>query len=274
MQDITNLKISDIDQTLYPISDPLLEKYKSDWLAGDKKLVKHDDFVDQATGWFLSTKINDITGLEKFPCVDIIMGCTHFIESTASKNKWNIQILSNEYAYYGLMGKQPTEIGNLTPGVPLMVSLPNWHHGHRPDWQDILSECEQKGIDVHIDCAWLTVAKGFKFNFDHPNIKSVAMSLSKYNMTWNRVGLRWTRQRPMDSCTVISAQKKYNELTTAYGSYFMDKVDRDHAWNTYGSLNKKICDHLQVQQTMFAYIVKDNVGKCLSIGKILGKVTQ
>tara|TARA_B100000683_G_scaffold103224_1_gene101895 strand:+ start:2486 stop:3310 length:825 start_codon:yes stop_codon:yes gene_type:complete len=274
MLDIDKIKLQDLDETLFPINDPVLKKYKQDWLSGEKKLVAHNDFIDQASAWFLGTKINELQGLNKFTCVDIIMGCTHFIESTASKHKWNIQILPKEYAYYGLMGKQPTEPGNLKPGVPLMVSMPNWYYGDRPDWEKILSECEQKNIDIHIDCAWLTVAKDFKFDFDHPNIKSIAMSLSKYNMTWNRVGLRWTRQRPMDSCTIISSQKKYNELTTAYGSYFMDKVHRDHGWNMYGVLNKKICNYLQVNQTMFSYLVKDNSGKCLSIGKILGNVTQ
>jgi hypothetical protein len=206
--------------------------------------------------------------------VDIIMGCTHFIESFVSKNKWNVQILEKEYAYYSLMGFQPTEVGKLAPGVPLIISLPNFFYGDRPDWEDVLKECEQKDIDIHVDCAWVTASKGFNFNFDHPNIKSFAMSMSKYNFIWNRIGLRWSRQRTMDSCSIISAQKKYNELTTACGSYMMDNIPRDYGWEKYGDTVDKICKKLDLSPTMYFYVVKDKNNNLYSVGNILGKIKQ
>ena len=72
------------------------------------------------------------------------MGCTHYIESLVSKHSWNIQILPKDYAYYQVMGKQPTNPGELTPNIPLIVSLPNWYYGDRPDWESVLKECEEK----------------------------------------------------------------------------------------------------------------------------------
>jgi hypothetical protein len=272
MLDIDNLKLQDLDKVLHPVQDDLLSSLKQAWYDEPQKPIAHNDFVDKASNWFKSTKINDLHGWDKFRSVDIIMGCTHFIESLASKHKWNIQILQNEYAYYTVMGKQHTEVGQLDPGKPLIVSLPNYHHGDRPDWENVLKECEQKDIDIHVDCAWVTAAKGFKFNFDHPNIKSFAMSMSKYNFTWNRIGLRWSRQRTMDSCSLISAQRKYNELTTACGSFMMDNIPRDYGWQKYGDLINKICDKLNLKPTMFFYVLKDNNGNLYSIGNVLGKI--
>ena len=274
MLDINNLQFSDLDQTLYPVYDEHLSALKKAWYHDPQQSIGHGEFVDKASAWFKSTKINDLQGWEKFSCVDIIMGCTHFIESLASKNKWNIQILEKEYAYYTVMGKRHTEPGKLIPGVPLIVSLPNYFYGNRPEWQAVLKECEQKNIDIHLDCAWVTAAKGFNFDFDHPNIKSFAMSMSKYNFTWNRIGLRWSRQRTMDSCSLISAQKKYNELTTACGSFMMDNIPRDYGWEKYGDTVEKICKKLDLSPTMFFYVVKDKDNKLYSVGNILGKIKQ
>tara|TARA_B110000858_G_C17667057_1_gene410079 strand:+ start:24 stop:848 length:825 start_codon:yes stop_codon:yes gene_type:complete len=274
MLDMDNLKLSDLDKTLIAVEDNHLQGLKGAWYNEPQKPTGHDEFINKATEWFSSTKINDLQGWDKFPCVDIIMGCTHFIESLASKNKWNIQILEREYAYYSLMGKRPTKQGQLKPGVPLIVSLPNYYYGDRPEWQSVLAECEQKNIDIHVDCAWITAARGFNFNFDHPNIKSFAMSMSKYNFSWNRVGIRWSRQRTMDSCTLISTQRKYNELTISCGSYMMDNVPRDYGWKNYSGTVEKICQKLDLRPTMFFYVVKDKDNNLYSIGKVLGKIKQ
>mgnify|MGYP001365530325 CR=1 FL=1 len=165
MLDIDNLTIQDLDKTLFPLQDDYLVNLKQEWYDNPQKSISHDNFIAKASEWFLSTKINDLKGFEHFPCVDIIMGCTHFIESLASKNKWNIQVLDRDYAYYRVMGKQPTKPGELVPGVPLIVSLPNYYYGYRPEWQNVLHECEQKKIDIHVDCAWMVAAKGFEFDF-------------------------------------------------------------------------------------------------------------
>ena len=272
MLDIHNLQFSDLDRkNLHPVNDEYLQQLRKRFYEEPQSDISHNKFVDKATKWFLSTKINTIKGMEKFPCVDVIMGCTHFIESFVSKNKWNVQILEREYAYYGLMGKSPTEVGKLEAGVPLIVSLPNYYYGSRPEWKQVLKECENKNIDIHIDCAWLTAAKGFTLDFDHPNIKSFAMSMSKYNMSWNRIGLRWSKQRTMDSCTLISTQKKYNELTTACGSFMMDNLPRDYGWEKYSSAVDMICKKFDLEPTMCFYLVKDKHGDIYSIGKVLSE---
>ena len=109
MLDINNLQLSDLDSILRPLEDKHLSDLKDAWYKEPQQPIKHNDFVDKASTWFRSTKINDLQGWDKFPCIDVIMGCTHFIESNASKNNWNIQILQKEYAYYTVMGKKHTK---------------------------------------------------------------------------------------------------------------------------------------------------------------------
>ena len=48
------------------------------------------------------------------------------------------------------MGKKARQVGQLEPGRPLIVSLPNFYYGDRPDWQEVLKECEQKDIAANV----------------------------------------------------------------------------------------------------------------------------
>lgn len=253
---------------LLPLIDDKISNLKQRYFNEPQKVPSREEFIAQATDWFLSTKINKLSGIKKFPHTDIIIGCTQFIENICLKNKWNIQVLPEDYAYYSVMGKQSTNVGDLEPNKPLIVSIPNWKYGHRPQWNVILKECEQKNIDIHIDCAWLTVARDIELNFDHPNIKSIGMSISKYIGSWNRIGLRWSKQKTLDSVTMYNAQKKYNDALISCGSFIMDNVERDYGWNTYGEKYQTVCKEHNLEQTNFIYVAKQN-GAPVSVSNLL-----
>lgn len=244
---------------LVPITDNFLIDLKNNWYTNPQKKYSNLDFTKIAVNWFQGTKKNDITGWNKFPYVDVIMGCTQFIESIVIKYGWDgFQILKNEYAYYSLMGKFGVDPGSLEPNKPLIVSLPNWNYTDiRPEWDDILKECEEKNIDIHIDFAWITVARDINFNLDHPNIQSFAMSMSKYNLQWNRIGLRWTRQRSMDSITIFNHY--YGDVNSGVmncGAYFMNNVPRDYGWDAYGEKYYNVCTEHNLVPTKIIHIAK------------------
>lgn len=248
-----------LNEKLIPIVDVWMYELKQKWYSGYQKQVELNQFVLQSDAWFKSSKLNTIDGWNQFPCMDVIMGCTHFIESFIIKYGWdNFQILTDEYGYYGMMGKVGTEPGNLRPGVPLILSLPNWRYGDlRPEWPDILKECEAKNIDIHIDFAWMTVSRDIHIDVGHPCIKSFAMSLSKYNMQWNRVGLRWTKQRTMDSITMFNHY--YGDVNSgimACGAYIMENLPRDYIWNYYGKKYDNICESHGLIKTKFTHVAK------------------
>ena len=267
--------ITDLNKRVVPISDNFLLGLKEKWFNDSHKVVNYQNFIPIADQWFKSSKLININGWDKFPCVDVIMGCTHFIESLIIRNSFSgMQILKEEYGYFGLQGKHGVDPDGLIPNLPLYISLPNWKYCDiRPEWPDVLKIAEQKNIDIHIDFAWITTARDINIDLDHPNIKSFAMSLSKYGLQWNRIGLRWSKQRTMDSITMYNRfYGDVNSALTSCGAFMINNIPRDYGWNTYGQTYYQVCKSLNVMPTKMIHVVKefgsDNI---LGVADILRK---
>jgi hypothetical protein len=262
---------------LLQLNDAFLKNIKHSWFSKSHDFITTHEFIPLAETWFKSTRHNNLHGWNDFPCVDVILGCTHFIESLVLKYGWDgFQILPEEYAYYGLMGKYGSELGNLEPLKPLLISLPNWRYADlRPEWPDLLNECELKNIDIHIDFAWITVARGIDIDLSHPCIKSFAMSLSKYHMEWNRIGLRWSRQRTMDSVTIFNRfHREVNSSLTSCGAYIMNNLPRDYGWDVYGKAHHETCEKLNLLPTKLIHVAtKPDLSDVVGIGEILSNLT-
>jgi hypothetical protein len=244
---------------LTTIEDDFLRNLKNNWFEQKQKLVTNAEFIPVADEWFKSTKINDIQGWDKFPFKDVIMGCTHYIESFFIKYGINgFQILDTEYAYYRLMGKHGVALGELEANKPLVVSFPNFKYiDDRPGWEDLFNECQEKNIDIHLDMAWITTARDISIDLNHPNIQSFAMSLSKYSLHWNRVGLRWTKQRGMDSITIFNHYYgDINSGITSCGNYMINNIPRDYGWETYGDKHYKFCQDHGLLSTKMVHVAK------------------
>lgn len=257
---------------LFLLNDDYLQKIQYNWFNGSHHVVTKEQYIAEAVEWYRSSHRNDIQGWNSFPYVDVALGCTHFIESLLLKHR-NLQVLTNDYSYYGLIGMPGTiDPEQLIPNSPLIISLPNWHHADlRPNWPDILKICEKKSIDIHIDMAWIIAAKDISIDLSHPCIKSFAMSLSKYSMQWNRIGLRWTRQRTIDSITMFNHyQGAANASQISCGSYIMQNIDIDYGWNTYENKYYKICTQHNLSPSKIFYVAHDTRQNCpMSIASIL-----
>lgn len=246
-----------LNDRLIPIVDSYMISLKEKWYNESQKQTSQSNFIKLADDWFKSSCFIDLLGWSNFPCIDVIMGCTHFIESFVLRHGWDgFQILPNEYGYYGMMGKYGKEPGNLQPNLPLLISLPNWKFADMyPGLDKILNECTTKNIDVHIDFAWLTVARDIAFDLNHPAIKSFAMSLSKYGMQWNRIGLRWSKQRTMDSITIFNHYYgDVNNGIISCGAYMMNNLDRDYIWKKYSIKYDKLCQDYSLIPTKLAHV--------------------
>jgi hypothetical protein len=243
-------------EKLHQINDPYLQSLRYNWYHNSQQPVEKSQFEQAASDWFLSSKINNLNGTDQFAYIDTILGCTHYIDSLLIKHGRNIQVLPGDYRYYSYMGIPHTEPGNLVPGVPLVVSLPNWFYTDiRPDWFQVLLECESKNIDIHIDMAWMPVCRDINLNLDHPCIKSFAMSLSKYSMEWNRIGLRWSRSRTMDSITVFNHyQGDVNQSVISCGYYIVNNLARDYAWDTYRSKHFSVCQEHNLEPSRAIHV--------------------
>ena len=265
---------NNLTKVLIPLHDDFLDSVKDKWLAEPQKYVPNKDCIPMLDDWFCSTKVNNLQGLRNFPYKDITMGNTHFIESFVGKFGFDgFQVLDKEYAYYSFMGKWGVEAGNLEKNKPLIITIPHFTWGGiRPEWNDILDECEEKNIDIHMDMAWLTLSKGIDIDFEHPSIASVGMSISKYSMQWNRVGLRWCKQRTMDSITMFNHyyQPHTNGNLSSCGAHAIDNIPRDYGWNTYEKKYYEICKVVDVTPTNLIHVVhKGDDNKSVGVSNLL-----
>lgn len=266
----------DLSTNFVPFQDKVIKSLEKHWYQKPNQSTNSERFIQKADAWFKSTMLNSLSGWDQFDNIDYTLGCAHFIDSTAAKYGWNIQVLPFEYATYKLMGIQQTEIGNLIPEVPLFITIPNWHYGGlRSEWNSVLEECTQKNIPVHIDFAWFITAKNINIDLDHDCIKSFAMSFSKYGMTWNRCGLRWSKQRSLDSITIENHYYQ-NSNTNILGAaeYFINRLPMDYLWSNYGDLNNHVCNTLDLTPTNIFHVATDNqTGNKVGIGKIMSDLS-
>ena len=86
--------------------------------------------------------------------------------------KGPVQVLKEDYRYHQRLGYATfVETKNLLPSIPLIIAMPFPQIGApHPNMEEILLECLEKDIPVHIDGAWITCCKNVVFNFDHPAI--------------------------------------------------------------------------------------------------------
>ena len=97
------------------------------------------------------------------------------------------------------------------------------------------------------------------------------MSMSKYNMQWNRIGLRWSKQRTMDSITIFNFYYgEVNNNIISCGAYMLDNIPRDYVWDTYGKKYNSLCENHNLIKTKLLHVVQtpdDNYPK--GIGHLL-----
>jgi hypothetical protein len=248
-----------------PLSDQKIEKLIHDVLNGnlDKDISDaiYINFKKEMTNWLLSSKLNTIRGLENFNRVDIINGCTQFIDTLYMQH--SIQIIEGDYKYHQRLNHDIcfSNPGSLIPNVPLIIAAPFPSIGNiHPHTIDIFNEAFEKNISVHIDGAWLTCSRNINFNVDHPAIKSVAISLSKgLGLGWNRIGLRWTKNLVSDAITLQNDFKMNLRAPVIIGLHFLRNLNPDHLWNTHDKNYEKICNDFGLTPTNSIHIALQNL---------------
>ena len=242
-----------------PLSDNLIEQLIQDVLSGtmnkDITDTVYTNFKEEATRWILSSKLNGLTGLENFKRVDIINGCTQYIDDLYMKGP--VQTVRGDYRYHERLGLgYIRDVGSLIPDVPLILAMPFPQIGapHK-DIEEILDEATAKRISVHIDGAWVSCCRDLHFNFDHASIQSVGISLSKgCGLGWNRIGLRWTRQFKQDSVTIMNDFRMNNRALVMIGLHFIRNLPVDYLWNKHGDRYYKVCKDFGLTPTKSIYL--------------------
>jgi len=245
-----------------PLVDNYIESLIQDVLSGrlDRDISDqvYTNFKTEMTGWLLRSKLNTIQGLDTFDRVDIVNGCTQFIDTAYMNGP--VQVLAGDYRYHARLGNWYTHPGFLSEEKQLVIAWPFPSTGAtHPQMKEILDEARDKGISVHVDGAWLTCCRGIDFDLSHPAIKSVAVSLSKgLGLGWNRIGLRWTKSKDADAVTIQNDFNMNLRAPAMIGLHFLRNLEPDYLWNTYGDIYYKICHDFVLTPTRSIYLALKN----------------
>ena len=242
-----------------PLSDSKIEQLIQDVLSGkldsDITDTVYTNFKKETANWLFNSKLNQLTGFDQFNRVDIINGCTQFIDDLYMQGP--VQVLRNDYRYHERLGlAYVKDVGSLIPDIPLIVAMPFPSIGApHQDMEEILYECKIKNIAVHIDGAWISCCRDITFDFNHMVIRSVGISLSKgLGLGWNRIGLRWTRQPKADSVTIMNDFHMNNRALAMIGLHFIRNLESDYLWNTHGERYYKVCKDFNLAPTKSIYL--------------------
>jgi hypothetical protein len=247
-----------------PLADLYLEQLQQDILAGrlnpDISDQVYTDFKCEMTNWLFRGQLNTLSGFDVFDRVDIINGCTQFIDSIYMKGP--VQVLKGDYRYHHRL--DPSMVysvpGYLRPGLPLIIAMPFPSTGDvHVDMKDILDEAQDKGISVNVDGAWLTCCRGIDFDISHPSIRSVGISLSKgLGLGWNRIGLRWTKDTNSDAVTIMNDFRMNLRAPVMIGLHYLRNVGPDYLWNTHSNHYNKVCQDFNLTPTNSVYLALRN----------------
>ena len=242
-----------------PLSDTKIEQLIQDVLSGklDSDITDsvYTNFKNETTDYISNSKLNRLTGFDQFKRVDIINGCTQFIDNLYMQGP--VQVLRGDYRYHERLGlAYVKDVGSLIPDIPLIIAMPFPSIGApHQDMEEILHECKIKNIAVHIDGAWISCCRDIAFDFNHVAIRSVGISLSKgLGLGWNRIGLRWTRQPKADSVTIMNDFRMNNRALAMIGLHFIRNLEPDYLWNTHGERYYKVCKDFNLTTTKSIYL--------------------
>ena len=213
------------------------------------------DFLDLGQTWMLGTRLNTLSRMERFSRVDIINGCTQYIDSLYMQGK--VQTLSDDYRYHQRLGFGYSVVkGDIIPRVPLIISMPFPASGSvHVEMNAVMDEAYDKSVPVHIDGAWITCCKDIDFDFGHPAIHSVGISLSKgLGLGWNRIGIRWSLADRIDAVTLMNDFHMNNRALAMIGLHFMKTFPVDYLWNTHGKRYEKVCEDFGLEKTKAVHL--------------------
>lgn len=219
-------------------------------------------FISEADRYFQATHLNTIAGLDAFAVREAIIGCNHAIDSLIMQHGIDgLQIFEHDYKYYQRLDPviNYAKPGQLASRKPILMAMPSpGYLGPHPDQLAILDEALEKNCEVHMDCAWLGAARGIAFDFSHPAITSVFMSLSKsMDLWWNRIGVRYTKIQ--DDTNPITIYNKHGMIPSGLlktGLRYIRCVQPDHVWTHFNDRYMAMCKHLYLRPTAIIHVAQ------------------
>jgi len=204
------------DPELIEARDTIISSWSSVSVSHEK--IKQDYFSEYKE--WVNTSQN-LIGFDQFSNPCFTQGTTEsFAQFYLRFKNRRLRLARGEYFYHQMMYKLRftnqfawLEDEPLKSGDVLLISAPFSETGNIPDKLDEwLEQCDNLGIPVMLDLAYINLGTKFEIDLSHPCIEYVVTSLSKYfPLELHRIGIRWQRTKHEDQIYVIN-EYDYNYI--------------------------------------------------------------
>ena len=228
------------------------------------------EFKNKFDHWLKNHQYSTFTGLENFARKDVINGCTQFIDDLYQRCG-KLQIFENDYKYHWRLNPDIvyTNVESLDSNQELLISMPFPYFGDvHPQMTEILDTCKNLNIPVHIDGAWISCIRDIEFDFSHPAIQTVGISLSKGGLGGNRIGVRYSKNKPKGSVTIMNDFNMNSQALVSMGINFIEEIGPEYFWKKYETRYYKVCKDFNLTPTKAIHLAKKD-GKPVGVRPLL-----
>ena len=229
-----------------------------DFLSQVRDATIVNTFLNNYCEWLKGSKLNNLTGFDKFPYARYANGTTEVFD------KWYIRFRSRRlrifrgeymyhYATYRNLDLPLTwlEDAPLDVNDHVIISLPfadsgNIHH----ETISILNSAAVLGVPVLIDATYLGLTHKLDFDFSHPAIDTIALSLSKtFPVAHARIGMRLMRDDFDDGLGIYHKTLYQNWFGAALGNKLITNYNIDYNPTCYEHWQRFKCNELKLVQS-------------------------
>lgn len=217
-----------------------------------------DRFLERYVDWLSSSELNNLTGFDKFPYKTYANGTTEVFDKWYIRHRnRRLRIFRGEYMYHYAtyrnldMPIKWLEDEPLHENDHVIISLPFADSGNiRHETESVLNSAALQNVPVLIDAAYLGLTHSLDFNFNHPAIDTIAVSLSKtFPVAHLRIGMRLMRDDYDDGLDIYHKTGYQNRWGAALGNQLISNYGIDYNAQCYEHWQRFKCQEMKIQQS-------------------------
>ena len=232
-----------------PLKDLLVDRVMQTMTVqqlNSDSLVPH--YLQRYREWIQSTKHNRVTGLDNFASVNYSQGTSESFDKFYLRNHHRrFRCFRGEYLYHELTWQNLNydwaylDDQELQINDAVVISFPFADTGNQKHTLQLLDRCATLGVPVLIDSAYFGICSGFDFDFGHPAITDVTMSLSKSFPVNNlRIGIRFSKDTT-DGLNIYHNTHYVNRFGAAVAIQLFDHQSPDTIFSQYRDQQMEWC---------------------------------
>lgn len=240
----------------FAVYDPLFTKALreipwADWHSENRPFYCREAYLEKFRAWIASTRLNRITGLDRFRTAHLINGTTQsFDEAYFRHRDKRLRFFRGEYAYHRrILGTAPfLDNAPLAAGDYVIISAPFCSTGSmHPEFYSMLAQAEKLHVPVMVDCAYFGTCADFSLDLSSPAIESVSFSLTKgLGLGDIRSGVRFSNIQDQNP---IAQQNTYDHSVLGaarIGLHMMNQFGPDHIPERFFEAQRSACRDLGI----------------------------